>query len=177
MDKFIGENLERLDIIGWALVLGGIVMWVVDRQCSERATTQIMEEITINQALVIGFCQIFAAAFPGVSRSMSTIAGGQVMGLSRPAALEFSFFLSIPVMVAATAYKLLQYLLAAPAPITSQQWTVLGIGFSVSFVVALVVIAWFMQWVKNRGFAPFAIYRILIGGLTLAYVYSQTTVS
>jgi undecaprenyl-diphosphatase len=170
MDKFIGENLERLDVIGCALLIGGVVMWIIDKRYSSRATTQIMEEITINQAVVIGFCQIFSAAFPGVSRSMSTIAGGQVMGLSRPAALEFSFFLSIPVMFAATGYKLLQYLLASPAPISGQQWTVLGIGFVVSFVVALIVVAWFMQWVKNRGFTPFAIYRVIIGAITLAYV-------
>jgi undecaprenyl-diphosphatase len=172
LDKYIGANLERLDIIGWALLIGGILMWIVDRRYSDRASTQTMEEITMLQAVVVGFCQIFAAAFPGVSRSMSTIAGGQIMGLSRPAALEFSFFLSIPVMVAATGYKLVQFMIAAPAPITTHQWSVLGLGFLVSFVIALAVIAWFMQWVKQRGFTPFAIYRIVVGGLTLAYVAS-----
>ena len=97
MDKFIGENLESLAIMGWALIIGGVVMWFVDRQFSGKASTDKMEDMTMTQAIVIGLTQITAAAFPGVSRSMSTIAGGQIMGLSRAASLEFSFFLSIPV--------------------------------------------------------------------------------
>lgn len=171
MDKFIGDNLESLPIIGWALILGGGIMWWVDKTFSHRAVTDRMEDMTFKQAVVIGLTQIFAAAFPGVSRSMSTIAGGQLMGLSRPAALEFSFFLSIPVMVAATCFKLLQFLTQSPAPLTSKQWLVLAIGFGVSFVVAWAVIAWFMAWVKQRGFAPFAVYRVLLGAATLAWAY------
>ncbi len=173
MDKLIGENLESLPIIGWALVIGGVVMWIVDKMYSHRATTEQMEHMTFRQAVVIGFSQIFAAAFPGVSRSMATIAGGQVMGLSRPAALEFSFFLSIPVMFAATGYKLLQFVLESTEPVSSQQWQVLAVGFVVSFFVAWAVIAWFMAWVTRHGFTPFAIYRIMAGGLTLAWVYSR----
>ena len=91
LDKYIGDNLENFTVIGSALIVGGIVMWIVDRLFSQRATTHQMDDITFRQAIVIGFTQIFAAMFPGVSRSMSTIAGGQIMGLSRPAALEFSF--------------------------------------------------------------------------------------
>ena len=129
--------------------------------------------MTFLQAIVIGFTQIFAAAFPGVSRSMATIAGGQVMGLSRPAALEFSFFLSIPVMFSATGYKLLQFVLDADVAISGQQWQVLAVGFVVSFLVAWAVIAWFMAWVNRHGFAPFAIYRIVAGALTLAWIYNR----
>lgn len=173
MDQFIGSMLENKLAIGWALLIGGVVMWVVDRSCSNNATTERMEDMTFVQAIVIGLTQIFAAAFPGTSRSMSTIAGGQLMGLSRSAALEFSFFLSIPVMVAATGFKLLQFVVKTPTPISSQQWTVLAIGFAVSFVVALVVIAWFMAWVKRHGFAPFAIYRIVIGLATIAWAYGM----
>ncbi len=169
MDKFIGENLENLTVIGWALILGGIVMWFVDRYFSQRATTEHMEEMTVMQAVIIGLTQIFAAAFPGVSRSMSTIAGGQIMGLSRTAALEFSFFLSIPVMVAATGYKLLQFVLESPS-VSGQQWLVLGVGFAVSFVVAWAVIAWFMGWVRQHGFALFAIYRVIVGAITLVSI-------
>ncbi len=173
MDELIGENLGSLPIIGWSLVLGGIVMWIVDKTYSQRATTERMEHMTFRQAIVIGFSQIFAAAFPGVSRSMATIAGGQVMGLSRPAALEFSFFLSIPVMFAATSYKLLQFVLDSAEPVSNQQWQVLAVGFVVSFFVAWAVVAWFMAWVTRHGFAPFAIYRIIAGCLTLAWVYSR----
>ena len=93
------------------------------------------------------------------------------MGLSRPAALEFSFFLSIPVMLAATGYKLLQYILKAENAILTQQWLVLALGFVVSFFVAWAVIGWFMHWVKRHGFAPFAIYRVILGAITLAWAY------
>ncbi len=163
IDKKIGELLENLPVMACALIIGGIAMWAIDAMFSSRATTQAMDQMTLKQAIVIGLSQILAAAFPGTSRSMSTIAGGQVMGLSRSAALEFSFFLSIPVMVAATGYKLLKYLVDSPAGMDSHQWSVLAVGFVVSFVVALAVIAWFMRWVRTRGFVPFAIYRILAG--------------
>lgn len=167
MDKFIGENLENPLMIAIALIVGGIAMVWIDKTYANRATTESMEQMSMTQAIFIGAAQILAAAFPGTSRSMATIAGGQIMGLSRPAALEFSFFLSIPVMVAASSFKLLQYLLKSEVSIQSEQWITLGIGFITSFFVALAVIAWFMQWVKARGFVPFAIYRIITGALLL----------
>ena len=167
MDKFIGENLESPMMIGLAMVIGGIAMVWIDRIYGSQSTTNSMEQMSMKQAIVIGAAQILAAAFPGTSRSMATIAGGQVMGLSRPAALEFSFFLSIPVMFAASGFKLLQYILKSEESISSAQWTTLAIGFFTSFFVALAVIAWFMQWVKARGFTPFAVYRIIVGLLVI----------
>lgn len=165
MDKLIGENLENPSMIAIALIVGGIAMVWIDKTYANKATTESMEQMSMSQAIFIGAAQIIAAAFPGTSRSMATIAGGQIMGLSRPAALEFSFFLSIPVMVAASSFKLLQYLLKSEVSIQSEQWITLGIGFITSFFVALAVIAWFMQWVKARGFVPFAIYRITTGAV------------
>ncbi|MCA9192105.1 MAG: undecaprenyl-diphosphate phosphatase [Planctomycetales bacterium] len=170
MDKLIGENMENMQLMAAALVIGGIIMWGIDKIYSPRAQTYSMEGMSLKQAIAIGLFQILAATFPGVSRSMSTIAGGQVMGLSRSAALEFSFFLSIPVMMAATSYKLLQYVLERSEAPTFHQWTVLAVGFLTSFGVAWVVIAWFMLWVKKRGFGPFAIYRIVAGGVALAWL-------
>ncbi len=170
IDEQIGENLKDIRVIGWALVIGGVVMWVVDQTFSSRATTLTMESMNLKQSIVIGFTQIFAAALPGTSRSMATIAGGQVTGLSRTAALEFSFFLSIPVMFAATGFKLLKFILANETTISSHELGVLGVGFAVSFVVALAVIAWFMSWVRTRGFTPFAIYRLLIGAAVLLWL-------
>jgi undecaprenyl-diphosphatase len=128
--------------------------------------------MTLLQSVTIGFAQIFAAAFPGVSRSMSTIAAGQVMGLSRPAALEFSFFLSIPVMCAATGLKLTQYVLGAEQgpPLDWHYGGVLAVGLIVSFVVALGCVHWFMTWVRTRGFTPFAIYRIVAGAAVLIWL-------
>ena len=106
---------------------------------------------------------------------MCTIAAGQTFGLSRATALEYSFFLSIPTMLAATGYKLLQALVKHPktpeeirdydAP--PMQWVVLGIGFVVSFIVAWAVNRWFIRWVQRHGFVPFAIYRVLIGTVVL----------
>jgi len=170
IDDKIGEKLENLNVMGWALIVGGIIMWVIDRVFSSRATTLNMETMSLKQSLVIGFTQIFAAALPGTSRSMATIAGGQVTGLSRTAALEFSFFLSIPVMFAATSFKMLQFVMKNESPISTHQLGVLGVGFAVSFVVALAVIAWFMAWVRKHGFAPFAIYRLIVGTAVLLWL-------
>jgi undecaprenyl-diphosphatase len=129
-----------------------------------------MEEMTLPQAVWIGAAQILSAVFPGTSRSMSTIAAGQIAGMSRPAALEFSFFLSMPTMAAAVGYDFLKSVIPhhhegeiAPLTITPHQWVEIAIGFVVSFFVALAVVAWFMNWVRARGFVPFAVYRIVLG--------------
>jgi undecaprenyl-diphosphatase len=169
LTKVIGKNLENLWVMAMALLIGGIIMWVVDAVFT-RPRTMHMEEMTLPQAVWIGAAQIFSAVFPGTSRSMSTIAAGQIAGMSRPAALEFSFFLSMPTMAVATGYDFLKSVLPhhheaeiAPLTIGSHQWVVLAIGFVVSFFVALAVVAWFMNWVRARGFAPFAVYRIVLG--------------
>jgi len=171
LTKVVGKNLESLWVISIALLVGGVVMWIVDAT-STRVRVTHMEEMSLAQATWIGACQILSAVFPGTSRSMSTIAAGQIVGMSRPAALEFSFFLSMPTMVVATLYDLYKTLKPtqntinegnlAPLTVDSYQWIVLAIGFVVSFIVALAVVAWFMRWVRTKGFAPFAIYRIAL---------------
>jgi undecaprenyl-diphosphatase len=180
MTKIIGKHLESLYIIGCALLIGGIVMWFVDARNSKAEAageaaqgglihTWHMEEMSLGQAVWIGACQILSAVFPGTSRSMSTIAAGQLAGMSRASALEFSFFLSIPTMVVATGYDLLKSMFGKHADaisvsgIDEHGWIVLGIGFVVSFIVAYGSVAWFMAYVRKRGFAPFAIYRIVVG--------------
>jgi len=180
MTKIIGKHLESPYVMGTALLVGGIVMWFIDqRNAKSEATgegakeslihTWHMEEMSLGQAVWIGACQILSAVFPGTSRSMSTIAAGQVAGMSRAAALEFSFFLSIPTMAAATLYTLYKSLRGhdgnpiGVSNIDGHGWIVLAIGFVVSFLVAYGSVAWFMAWVRRRGFAPFAIYRIILG--------------
>ncbi|MFT3787737.1 MAG: undecaprenyl-diphosphate phosphatase [Tepidisphaeraceae bacterium] len=175
LDKKIGENLESLKVMGLALLIGGVVMCVVDVLCNKPRTTD-MARMTFPQAIVIGAAQIFAAVFPGTSRSMSTIAAGQVMGLSRSAALEFSFFLSIPVMFAATGLKLTQAVVKgmkgkSEIAMDAHRWGVLAVGLIVSFVVAWAVIAWFMHWVRKHGFVPFAVYRIVAGAAVLIWAW------
>ncbi|HEY1469264.1 MAG TPA: undecaprenyl-diphosphate phosphatase [Candidatus Acidoferrum sp.] len=186
MTKIIGKHLESLYIIGCALLIGGIVMWFVDARNSKAEAageasktglihTWHMEDMTIGQAVWIGACQILSAVFPGTSRSMSTIAAGQLAGMSRSSALEFSFFLSIPTMVVATAYDLLKSLVGKNANpigvsgIDAHGWIVLAIGFVVSFIVAYGTVAWFMAYVRKRGFGPFAAYRIVLGILVLYF--------
>jgi undecaprenyl-diphosphatase len=173
----IGKNLENLWVMAFAILVGGIIMWIVDAVFT-RPRTMHMEEMTLPQAVWIGAVQILSAVFPGTSRSMSTIAAGQVAGMSRPAALEFSFFLSMPTMLVATGYDFLKTVMPrhheaniAPLTMNPHEWIVLAIGFVVSFFVALAVVAWFMNWVRARGFAPFALYRIVLGiGLLLLLV-------
>jgi len=186
LTKVIGKHLENLAIIGWALLIGGIIMWIVDAMNAKseaagpaasggRIHTWKMEDMSLGQALWIGFCQIFSGVFPGTSRSMSTIAGGQVVGMSRASALEFSFFLSIPTMVAATGYTLFKSLRGkgenpiGVSQIDAHGWIVLAIGFVVSYLVAYASVAWFMAYVRKHGFVPFAVYRIIVGALVLVF--------
>ncbi len=180
LTKVIGKHLESLYIMGTALVVGGIVMWVVDAMYSQpragQSQTKSVDRTSLGQAIWIGACQTISAVFPGTSRSMATIAAGQVSGMTRPAALEFSFLLSIPTMVAATGYDLLKSLrpgngtnAVGTTHIDAHGAVLLVIGAVVSFVVAYAVVAWFMHWVRKRGFTIFAIYRIIAGALVLAY--------
>jgi undecaprenyl-diphosphatase len=186
LTKVIGKHLESLFIMGASLLIGGIVMWIVDAMNGRyerlgpnapgsRIHTWHMEDMSSGQAVWIGACQILSAVFPGTSRSMSTIAAGQIAGMSRAAALEFSFFLSIPTMIVATCYDLLKSLRSKGAnPIGVSQidahgWIVLAIGFVVSFVVAYGAVAWFMAWVRKHGFVPFAVYRLIVGTLVLIF--------
>jgi undecaprenyl-diphosphatase len=186
LTKVIGKHLESLTIIGTSLLVGGVVMWIVDAMHAKseasgqgapgsRIHTWHMEDMSLGQAIWIGACQILSAVFPGTSRSMSTIAGGQVVGMSRASALEFSFFLSIPTMVVATLYDLFKSLRhGSPNPIgassiDSHGWVLLAIGFVVSFIVAYGSVAWFMAWVRKHGFVPFAVYRLVVGTLVLVF--------
>jgi undecaprenyl-diphosphatase len=186
LTKVIGKQLESLYIMGSSLLIGGLLMWIVDEFNAESETAGLgatgtrihtwhIEDMSMGQAIWIGACQIMSALFPGTSRSMSTIAGGQLAGMSRASALEFSFFLSIPTMVVATCYDLLKSLRGkgenaiGVTHIDAHGWVVLAIGFVVSFIVAYGAVAWFLAWVRKHGFAPFAVYRIIVGALVLAW--------
>ncbi len=152
LTKVIGKHLESFYIMGTALLVGGIVMWIVDAMNAKAekagptsAGTRIrawrMEDMNLLQAIWIGACQILSAVFPGTSRSMSTITAGQLAGMSRAAALEFSFFLSMPTMAAATCYDLLKSVMGkgenaiGVSHIDAHGWIVLAIGFVVSLLL------------------------------------------
>lgn len=179
LTKLIGKHLESIRIMAIALLVGGIVMWVVDALSVRREpVTKDVEQMSLGQAVWIGLCQTLSAVFPGTSRSMSTIAAGQIVGMTRSAALEFSFLVSIPTMIAATGYDLLKTMhpkhvegaeAIAPLVMNSHGWLVLAVGFVVSFLVALGVVEWFLQWVRNHGFVMFAVYRIVLGAALLLF--------
>ena len=175
LHKWSEKNLGSLNVIAWALLIGGIAMWIIDAWSDRyEANTTHVEEMSLPQAIWIGLCQTLSAIFPGTSRSMSTIAAGQLVGMDRPSALEFSFLLSIPTMIAATVWDLKKEVFpsgggAAHVVMTGDNWIVLAIGFGVSFVVALGVVEWFLHWVRKHGFTLFAIYRILLGSALLLW--------
>ena len=180
LKKWSDRNLGSLSVIAWALLIGGILMWIIDARSSRfEPTTTHVEELGLGQAIWIGLCQSLSAIFPGTSRSMSTIAAGQLVGMDRPSALEFSFLLSIPTMLAATGYDLLKEIhpskaagaatAAAHVVMTGERWIVLVIGFVVSFIVALGVVEWFLLWVRKHGFTVFAVYRIVVGLVLLLW--------
>ncbi len=181
LKKWSDRNLSSLTVIALALLIGGIVMWAIDAWSArfEPSVTHV-EEMGLGQSIWIGLCQSLSAIFPGVSRSMSTIAAGQITGLDRPSALEFSFLLSIPTMLAATGYDLVKEIhpnkaagvagaATAHVAMNTDRWIVLIIGFVVSFIVALGVVEWFLMWVRRHGFVVFAVYRILLGAALLLW--------
>jgi undecaprenyl-diphosphatase len=174
LTKVIGKHLESLHVMALSLIVGAVVMWLVDGFARLGSTTD-MEQMSLAQAVWIGACQTLSAVFPGTSRSMATITAGELAGLSRPVALEFSFFLSMPTMAAATLYDLYKSLKRDPGevsaigvmPTDAHAWLVLALGFVVSFVVAYGVVAWFMAWVRTRGLTLFAVYRLIVGAAVL----------
>lgn len=158
---WIKEYLFSPVIVAWALMLGGVVILLVEWwKPAPRVDT--VEEISPKSALGVGLAQVLAL-IPGVSRSGATIMGGYLLGLSRTAATEFSFFLAVPVLAAAAGYDLLKSrhdLAISDAPL-------FAIGFIVAFVSALIVVKVFLRYVAHHSFSAFAWYRIVFGALLL----------
>jgi undecaprenyl-diphosphatase len=151
-------------VVAWALLLGGFAIFGVERiapQGHERGVA----DIALGKAVAIGFIQCLAMV-PGVSRSGATILGGLALGVERRTAAEFSFFLAIPTMMGASALELAKHhdSLGAATP------GGIALGFLVSFIVALLVIRWFIGIVSKQGFWPFAWYRIAVGGAALIWL-------
>ena len=160
---FIKQNLFSPITVAIALILGGFAILYIEKYTSHSATNKI-EAITKQQALKIGLAQALALV-PGVSRAGATILGGMVFGLTRQTATEFSFFLAIPIMFAATGYDLLNswnLLNAADLPMFT-------VGFVTAFLSALLVIKVLIRFVANHDFVGFAWYRIIFGTITLIY--------
>jgi undecaprenyl-diphosphatase len=160
---WLKEHLFRVVVVAAALVAGGILILLIERW-RPRIRYQTVMDVPPGVALGIGLAQVLSLA-PGTSRSGATIMGGYALGLSRTAATEFSFFLAIPVMFAATGYDLLKSLhtlSAADVPF-------FAVGFLVSFLSALAIVKVFLSYVGNHSFTVFAWYRIVFGALLLLW--------
>jgi undecaprenyl-diphosphatase len=161
----IKEYLFNTTVVSAALIIGGIILIFIERR-KKTATITSVAALTYKTAIAIGLIQCLAM-IPGTSRSAATIIGAMLLGASRATAVEYSFFLAIPTMVAASGYSLLKHGTA----LTVMQWQVLAVGFIVSFLVAWAIIAFLMNFIRKHDFQLFGYYRIVLGIIIIAVMY------
>ena len=175
LDDWMDANLYNYVVVALTLILYGVAFIIVERQ-NKGLEPRIADvhAIDYRTALLIGAFQCLSL-IPGTSRSGSTILGGILLGVSRPAAAEFSFFLAIPTMLGASALKLLKYFMEGAMP-TVTELAVLVTGCVVSFVVSMLVIKALMEYVRKRSFSAFGVYRIILGAAVIGYFLLKTFV-
>lgn len=164
---FVKAMLDAPILVAVALIIGGIAILLIERMVKV-PHVETVEGMSWKTALGIGIVQCLSM-IPGVSRSGATIMGALSLGVERKTAAEYSFFLAVPTMLAASGYDLLK----TGSGLDSGAWMTIAVGFVVSFVVALVVIRWFVGIVSRHGFAPFAWYRIVIGTVALVWLLAR----
>jgi undecaprenyl-diphosphatase len=164
LSKAMNRDAASLTKIGLSLLVGGAVMWLADALVAKRKG-EGKGCVTLVQAIWIGLCQEIAATFPGASRSMVTMVGGELAGLSRTTAVEFSFLLFVPSMLAAAFAEMLSasWRRSTPLVLDLHGFAVLGIGFCAATVMAYLSADWMLNWVERHGLAIFAAYRICLG--------------
>lgn len=162
--KQVDVWLESPTLVAWSLILGGFVLTVIERWKPGQEGRRIAD-LSVADCVKIGLIQSLAMV-PGVSRSAATICGGLGLNMKKSEAAEFSFFLAVPTMMAATAYKIYQ-MLRGGVEFTSEQWGLLAVGFFVSFVVAGLAIKTLMGFIQKRTFMAFGLYRIVLGSVIL----------
>lgn len=165
----IDELLESTTTVAIALLLGGIILLFIDNLFKNPVIND-EKDISFGRAVIIGFWQCLAMV-PGVSRSAASIIGGMQQKLTRNTAAEFSFFLAVPTMAAATGYKLLKHIKTSGS-FTGEEIKLLAIGNIVAFVVALIAIKFFIGFLKKYGFRVWGVYRIVVGILLLILIYT-----
>ena len=176
LDDWMDEHLYNFIVVAIALIVYGVAFMLVERQNKQReARVQNVHQIDYRTALLIGAFQCLSL-IPGTSRSGSTILGGILLGVSRPAAAEFSFFLAIPTMLGASALKLVKYLFEGVIP-TGTEIAVLIVGCVVSFIVSMLVIRALMEYVRKRSFSAFGVYRIVLGIVVIGYFLLKVALS
>jgi undecaprenyl-diphosphatase len=147
-------------VVALALIIGGVILWLVDNKPPQKTAEADLSNISFKQAGLIGLGQCFAM-IPGVSRSGATIVSGLAVKLNRPTATAFSFYLSIPVLMLASAYKMAKYHSEIPQ-ITGGTLSIV-VGLITAFVTALFAVSWLLRYIANHNFKPFAYYRIAAG--------------
>lgn len=166
----IDELLENPMTVAISLVVGGIILLFIDKAFN-RPKEDNADNIKYPTAFIIGLFQCIAM-IPGVSRSAATIIGGMTQKLSRKAAAEFSFFLAVPTMFAATAKKMYDYYKDGGASFSSEEIKLLAVGNIVAFIVAMIAIRTFISFLSKNGFKIFGIYRIIVGGAIIILLMS-----
>ena len=173
-NDFIDTLLDRVDVVGYMLLVGGVIFLFVDRWF-ERNEQRSDQGVSYLRALKIGIFQCLAM-IPGVSRSAATIIGGLGQGLNRKTAAEFSFFLAVPTMFAATAYKMFSFYKSG-LTFSDKELGLLVIGNIMAFIVAWLAIKSFINFLTKHGFKFFGYYRIAIGLVILVLYYLNTGLS
>lgn len=167
LDDYISEYfMGNVFVVATTLIFFGIILIIIEKYYRTEGKIDSFGKLSYKLAFVIGFFQCLAM-IPGTSRSGATIIGSLLLGLSRGVATEFSFFLAIPTMFGATLLKLIKN----GVSFTAQEWQLIGVGSLVSFIVAYLVIKWFMSYIKKRDFVFFGVYRIILGILVLLILY------
>lgn len=167
---FIKSVLFSPWVVSIALIVGGIAILIIERAQKDHSITSV-EDVPVGKALAVGFFQC-VAMIPGMSRAAATIMGALLVGVSRPAAAEFSFLLAIPTMFGATFYDLYK----ARNDLSADGLEFIAVGFVVSFIVALIVVKWLLRYISAHNFSAFAIYRIVIGVVMIGILLLRTPV-
>ena len=177
IEKYIGSTSEiGKYVVAIALIVYGVAFILVEKLKKDQPyRIESVYDITYKDALIIGSYQVLSL-IPGTSRSGSTILGGMLSGVSRTAAAEFSFFLAIPVMLGASALKVLKFVMDGFTA-TALELALLAVGIVVSFLVSLAVIEFLMSFVKKHSFKVFGVYRIVLGALVLLYFLGKLLIA
>ncbi len=167
-DDWLDAHLYTPMVVAFMLILYGIIFIVIESKGLGKTATDDINKITYKQAVGIGCFQLLSL-IPGTSRSGATIIGGLILGLKRSVAAEFTFFLAIPVMAGASFLKLLKYVMDVGFIFKSSELMVLGVGSLVAFLVSVLVIKFFLSYIRKHDFKVFGYYRIVLGLLVILY--------
>ena len=170
LKSHIDEALDNVTFIAWVMLIGGVILLFIDKLFTKNIIDDD-REITVKRAFAIGGFQVLAIVFPGLSRSAATIIGGMSQKLTRRVAAEFSFFLAVPTMFAASVKSFWDVYKDHPEVLNKDSYAVLGVGAVVSFIVALFAVKFFITYLQKHGFKAFGVYRILLGITMLVLIY------